>query len=189
VETSSDFSASAIQASLSGRYASALFDLARDAKSIAAVEASLATLESAIAQSDDLRRLVASPLVARAAAADAVKAVAGTLGLDPLTTNFLGVLATNRRLAQLPKVIASFRDLAAGFRGETSAVVTTAHGLSDDQLSALKARLKGFVGRDVAVTMKTDPAILGGLIVKIGSKLIDASIRTKLNTLAHAMKG
>ncbi len=179
----------AIQASLSGRYASALFDLARESKVIEQVETSLATLENAILQSDDLRRLVASPLVARGAAANAIIAVGGSLNLDKLTTNFLGVLASNRRLAQLTKVIASFRDLAANHRGEASATVTTAHGLSDTQVSALKAKLKARVGRDVAVTMKIDPAILGGLIVKIGSQLIDSSIRTKLNTLAQAMKG
>jgi F-type H+-transporting ATPase subunit delta len=179
----------AIQASLSGRYASALFDLARESKAIEKVESSLTTLESAIAQSDDLRRLVVSPLIARGAAANAVKAVGASLKLDALTTNFLGVLASNRRLSQLGKVIASFRALAANHRGEASATVTTAHGLSDAQVTALKAKLKARVGRDVAVTLKTDPAILGGLVVKIGSQLIDSSIRTKLNTLAHAMKG
>ncbi len=179
----------AIQASLSGRYASALFDLARDARSIERVESSLTTLEAAIATSDEMRRLVASPLVARSAAADAIKAVSSSLKLDGLTTSFLGVLANNRRLSQIGKVIASFRELAAHYRGETSATVTTAHGLSDAQVIALKAKLKARVGRDVAITTKTDTAILGGLIVKIGSQLIDGSIRTKLNTLAHAMKG
>ncbi len=179
----------AIQASLSGRYASALFELARDGKSIEAVEASLATLSSALAESDDLRRLVASPLVSRGSAGAAIKAVAASLKLDALTANFLGVLAGNRRLAQLPKVITAFRMLAASYRGEASADVITAHPLSDDQVAALKAKLKTRVGRDVAVSLHTDPAILGGLIVKIGSQLIDGSIRTKLNTLAHAMKG
>ena len=179
----------AIQASLSGRYASALFDLARESKAIEKVEASLTTLESAMAQSDDLRRLVASPLVARGAATNAIKAVAASLKLDSLTANFLGVLATNRRLGQAGKVIASFRALAANHRGEASATVTTAHPLDDKQVTALKAKLKARVGRDVAVTTKVDPAILGGLIVKIGSQLIDNSIRTKLNTLAQAMKG
>ncbi len=179
----------AIQASLSGRYASALFDLARDAKGIETVESSLNTLSSALAGSDDLKRLVTSPLVARSTAAATIKAVAGELALDPLTTNFLGVLAGNRRLAQLPKVIAAFAALAASHRGETSATVTTAHPLDESQMTALKAKLKARVGRDVAVTTHIDPAILGGLIVKIGSQLIDSSIRTKLNTLAHAMKG
>jgi F-type H+-transporting ATPase subunit delta len=179
----------AIQASLSGRYASALFDLARESKAIDAVEASMTTIELAMAQSDDLRRLVASPLVARGAAANAIKAVAGSLKLDTLTSKLLGVLASNRRLNQTTAVIAAFRSLAAYHRGETSATVTTAHPLDDKQITALKAKLKSRVGRDVAVTMKTDPAILGGLIVKIGSQMIDGSIRTKLNTLAHAMKG
>ncbi len=179
----------AIQASLSGRYASALFDLSRGTKSIEVVEASFATLESAIAQSDDLRRLIASPLISRGAAACAVKAVAGELKLDPLTANLLGVLATNRRLAQSTKVIASFRALAASHRGEATADITTAHPLDDAQIAALKAKLKARVGRDVAVTLKIDPAILGGLVVKIGSQLIDGSIRTRLHTLAIAMKG
>ena len=147
----------AIQASLSGRYASALFDLARESKVIEEVETSLAALEYAMDQSDDLRRLVTSPLIARGAAASAIMAVGGSLNLDKLTTNFLGVLASNRRLAQLTKVVASFRDLAANHRGKASATVTTAHGLSDDQLVALKAKLKARVGREVAVTMKTDP--------------------------------
>jgi F-type H+-transporting ATPase subunit delta len=179
----------AIQASLSGRYASALFDLAREGKSIEAVEASLATLKAAIAGSDDLRRLIASPMVSRSEAAAAIKAVSASLKLDALTTNVLGVLATNRRLGQTGKVIDSFFALAAAHRGETTATVTTAHALEASQVTALKAKLKARVGRDVAVNLKTDPAILGGLIVKIGSQLIDGSIRTKLNTLATAMKG
>jgi F-type H+-transporting ATPase subunit delta len=178
-----------IQASLPGRYAAALFDLAREAKSIGAVETSLKTLESALDQSADLKRLVTSPLVGRDAAAAAIKAVGSTLKLDTLTTNFLGVLAQNRRLRQAPAVIAAFRAMAANHRGETTAQVTTAHPLSAEQVAALKAKLKTRVGRDVAIDMKTDPAILGGLIVKIGSQMIDGSIRTKLNTLAHAMKG
>jgi len=179
----------AIQASLSGRYASALFDLAREAKSIEAVEASLTTLKGAMAESEDLKRLIASPMVSRTQAGSAIKAVAGSLKLDTLTTNILGVLATNRRLSQTGKVIDSFFALAASHRGETSATVTTAHPLDDAQLAALKAKLKARVGRDVSINLKTDPAILGGLIVKIGSQLIDASIRTKLNTLTTAMRG
>jgi len=179
----------AIQANLSGRYASALFDLAREAKTIETVEASLATLKGAMAESPDLKRLIASPVVSRPEAAAAIKAVAGALKLDALTTNVLGVLATNRRLSQTTKLIDAFFALAAAHRGETSATVTTAHPLDDAQLTALKAKLKARVGRDVSVNLKTDPAILGGLIVKIGSQLIDASIRTKLNTLTMAMRG
>jgi F-type H+-transporting ATPase subunit delta len=180
---------SGIQASLAGRYASALFDLAREGKTIEVVEASLSTLEQAMIDSPDLKRLVGSPLVSRGQAAGAIKAVGGTLGLDALTTKFLGVLASNRRLRETPSVIAAFRSMAANYRGETTANVTTAHPLTNEQVTALKAKLKGRVGRDVAFNMKTDPAILGGLIVRIGSQMIDGSIRTKLNTLAHAMKG
>ncbi len=180
---------SGIQASLAGRYASALFDLARSGKAVADVEASLATLEQAMTDSPDLKRLIGSPLVSRGQAASAIKAVGETLRLDALTTKFLGVLASNRRLRETSAVIAAFRTLAANLRGETTAQVTTAHPLTGEQVTALKAKLKGRVGRDVAINMTTDPAILGGLIVRIGSQMIDASIRTKLNTLAHAMKG
>jgi len=189
VEESKGFLAAGIQASLPGRYAAALFNLARENKSLDTVEANLKTLESALDQSIDLKRLVTSPLVGRDAAVAAIKAVGAQLKLDGLTINFLGVLARNRRLRQAPAVITAFRAMAANYRGETTAHVTTAHPLSAAQVTALKAKLKTRVGRDVAVDMKTDPAILGGLIVKIGSQMIDGSIRTKLNTLAHAMKG
>lgn len=178
-----------IQASLAGRYAAALFDLACAGKSIEAIEKSFKTFESALNQSPDLKRLINSPLIGRNAAAAAINAVGTALKLDTLTIKFLGVLATNRRLRQAPLVIAAFRVMVANYRGETTALVTTAHPLNADQIKALKAKLKTRVGRDVAVDMKTDPAILGGLIVKIGSQMIDGSIRTKLNTLAHAMKG
>jgi F-type H+-transporting ATPase subunit delta len=178
-----------IQASLSGRYATALFTLARDEKALDAVSASLATLKAALVESDDFLRLTSSPLVSREEAAKAIAAVAGVLGLDPLTTNFLGVLAGNRRLSQIGPVIRAFSSLAARHRGETTAEVTSAHPLSADQVEALKAKLKSQLARDVAIDLTVDPSILGGLIVKVGSRQIDGSIRTKLNTLAHAMKG
>jgi F-type H+-transporting ATPase subunit delta len=178
-----------IQASLSGRYATALFDLAREAKAIDAVSASLETIARALSGAADFRALTTNPLLSRDEAAKAVAAVAEHLGLDALTAKFLGVLAQNRRLAQLPAVTAAFRALAAAHRGEASADVTSAHPLDAAQVDALKARLKATVGRDVAVNLKVDPAILGGLVVRIGSRMIDSSIRTRLNTLAVAMKG
>jgi F-type H+-transporting ATPase subunit delta len=180
---------SGIQASLAGRYALALFELAQDAKQIEAVSASLATLRAAIDQSDDLRALIASPLVARDEQASAVGAVVGSLEIDPLTGNFVGVLTQNRRLPQLPAVIRAYNMLAARHRGEITAEVTSARPLDDDQVSAIRQHLRSRVGRDIAVDLSVDPAILGGLVVKIGSQMIDSSIRTKLNTLAHAMKG
>jgi F-type H+-transporting ATPase subunit delta len=178
-----------ITAGLAGRYASALFDLARDGKTIEAVESSLATLTAALSESADLAALVSSPLVSRSDAAKGIAAVAKAIGLDDLTTRFLGVLADNRRLADLTAMIRAFGQLTAAHRGEVTAEVTTAHPLGAEQLDALKKQLKARVGRDVAILAKTDPAILGGLVVKLGSQLIDASIRTRLNTLATAMKG
>ncbi len=178
-----------IQASLGGRYATALFELARDEKQLEAVSASLATLKSALGESDDFRALVQSPLIGREAAGKAIAAAAGAMGIDPLTTKFLGVLAANRRLGQLGAVIRAFNQLHAAHRGESNAEVVSAHPLDPDQVAALKARLKQQTGRDVAIDLTVDPAILGGLVVKLGSRQIDGSIRTKLNTLAQAMKG
>lgn len=178
-----------IQASLAGRYATALFDLARESKSIDMVEKSLTLLAAAIDESDDLKALIGNPLIGRESAAKAMEAVATTLQLDPTTTKFVGVLAQNGRLGQASNVIRAFRSLAAAHRGETTAEVTSAHPLTDPQIDALKAKLKARTGRDVAVETRVDPAILGGLTVKLGSQLIDSSLRTKLNTLAQAMKG
>ena len=178
-----------IRASLAGRYASALFDLARDQQQIDSVSRSLKTVKAALAESPDFRALTTSPLVDRSDAAKAIASVASSLGLDPVTTSFLGVLANNGRLGQLGAVIRTFAKLAADHRGETSAEVTSAHPLGDDQLAALKSSLKARVGRDVAIDAKVDPSLLGGLVVRLGSRMIDASIKTKLNPLAHAMKG
>jgi F-type H+-transporting ATPase subunit delta len=178
-----------IQASLAGRYATALFELARDERQLEAVGNSLSGLKSALGESDALRALTTSPLVSREDALKTVAAVAASMNLDPITGNFLGVLANNRRLGQLPAVIRFFNLLAASHRGETTAEVTSAHPLDDGQVAALKANLKTRLGRDVAVDLSVDPAILGGLVVKVGSQMIDGSIRTKLNNLAHAMKG
>ncbi|MBS0504329.1 MAG: F0F1 ATP synthase subunit delta [Proteobacteria bacterium] len=178
-----------IGASLSGRYATALFQLARDEKKIDAVEASLNTLRGALDESADLRALTISPVLSRAEAEKGIAAVAGPLGLDDITARFLGVLAQNRRLGQLGTVIRDFRTLAARHRGETTAEVTSAHPLDDDQVAELKRQLKGRLGRDVTVELDVDPSILGGLVVRIGSQMIDSSIRTRLNSLAHAMKG
>ena len=178
-----------IQASLPGRYATALFELARDAKAIDKVEASLTTVRAALDQSADFKTLTTSPLIARGAATKAVGAVAKKLKLDATTTKFLGVLADNRRLAQLPAIIRAFRQLAANFRGETTAEVASAHALSDDQVAALKQSLRQRIGREVSVDLSVDPSLLGGLVVRIGSQMIDSSIKTRLHTLALAMKG
>jgi F-type H+-transporting ATPase subunit delta len=174
---------------LSGRYATALFDLAVEAKALDAVAASLATLKDALAQSADLKTLMTSPMVMRSAAAAGVAGVATSLKLDSLTSNFLGVLAKNRRLAALPAIIRDFSALAAARRGEISAQVTAAHKLSAAQQKALAAKLKAGLGRDVALDITVDPAILGGLIVRVGSRMIDSSLKTRLGALGQALKG
>jgi F-type H+-transporting ATPase subunit delta len=178
-----------IRASLAGRYASALFDLARDERQIDAVSRSLDSLNQALVDSRELSHLVASPLVDREDAGKAFAAIAKKLNLDPIAANFLGVLARNGRKGQLAQVIRLFRRLAADHRGETTAEVVSAHPLSDEQVTKLKAQLKARAGRDVTIDARTDPQILGGLIIKLGSEMIDSSLKTKLNRLAQAMKG
>ena len=178
-----------IRASLAGRYASALFDLAREERQIEAVGRSLDLLSQALVDSRDFAELASSPLVDRGEALRAFTAVGDQLGLDAITKNFLGVLAKNGRKNQLQPVIRAFRRLSAEHRGETTAEVVTAHPLKDDQLTALKQQLRTRAGREVAVETRIDPEILGGIVIKMGSQMIDASIRTKLNRLAEAMKG
>ncbi len=178
-----------VQASLAGRYATALFDLARESKAVAKVEASLASVQKALADSADFASLTTNAAVSRDDAKKAVTAIAKAMKLDALTTKTLGVLADNRRLAETAAVAKAFAALAAADRGEMTAEVTSAHALSAAQKKAIAAKLKARVGRDVAINSKIDPSILGGLTVKIGSTLIDNSIKTRLNTLATAMKG
>lgn len=174
---------------LSGRYATALFDLAIEHKSLDAVLASLATLHAALGSSDDLKALTTSPMISRAQAATAVKGLASAMQLDGLTSNFLGVLAANRRLASLPTIIRDVRALAAARRGEVTAQVTSAHALTKAQQEALARKLKAGLGRDVTLDLTQDPAILGGLIVRVGSRMIDSSLRTRLDQLGQALKG
>jgi F-type H+-transporting ATPase subunit delta len=178
-----------IRASLAGRYASALFDLARDQRQIESVGKSLEALNQALLDSKDFRELVTSPLISREDAGKSFAALAPQLGLDPVAANFLGVLARNGRKGELPNVIRAYRRLAAEHRGETTAEVVTARPLNDDQLAQLRLQLRSRAGRDVNIDATVDPSLLGGIVVKLGSQQIDASIRTKLNRLAQAMKG
>jgi F-type H+-transporting ATPase subunit delta len=166
-----------------------LFDLALEKRQIESVSRSLDALNQALVDSKDFSELVASPLVSRDQAGRTFAAVAPDLGLDPITANFLGVLARNGRKNALRAVIRSFRQLAADHRGEITAEVVTAQPLNDDQIGALKQQLRTRAGRDVTIAAEVDPDILGGIVVKLGSQQIDASIRTKLNRLAQAMKG
>ena len=178
-----------IKASLPGRYASALFDLASEAGNVTAVESDLEKLAAALAESDELRALIRNPEVSRAALGRVLAGFAKQFKLDKLTANFLGVLAENRRAGELPAVIRSFQAIAAAQRGEVTAEVATAHPLTADQLGALEQKLRAREGRTVKVRTSVDPELLGGIVVTIGSQRLDNSIRTRLNSLAQAMKG
>ena len=156
---------------------------------MSAIESDLERLEQALGESSDLAAMISNPQISRTAQAAATEAVAGSLELSQLTRNFLGVLAGNRRLAALPEMISAFHMIAAAQRGEVTAEVTSAHALSDDQLETLKQKLTEREGRTVKIKPNVDPDLLGGLVVTIGSKRIDGSIRSRLNSLAQAMKG
>jgi F-type H+-transporting ATPase subunit delta len=178
-----------ITASLAGRYAAALFDLARDRDMLSAVESELDAVGQAVKESPEFAALIRNPEVSREAASRAMAAIGDVLGLSELARNFLRVLADNRRLRSLPDMIRAFRTIAAAARGEVTAQVTSAHPLTDGQLSDLARQLKEREGREVRIDPRVDPEILGGLVVTIGSRRIDSSIRTRLNSLAQAMKG
>ena len=180
---------SGITASLAGRYASALFDLAREQDVVHAVERDMDALGAALKESEDFAALVRNPEISRELAGRAMGGIAGVLGLSDLTRKFLGVLAENRRLRSLPEMVRAFAAIAAAARGEVTAEVTTAHPLTDEQLAQLAQRLRQREGREVKIDSRVDPEILGGMVVTIGSRRIDSSIRTRLNSLAQAMKG
>ena len=177
-----------IQASLAGRYASALFDLASEAGTVTAVESDLDKLDAALRESKELSALINNPEISRAQLGNVMGGIGDHLGLSELTKNFLGVLAENRRVSKLPGVIRAFATIAAAQRGEVQAEVASAHALTDAQLMDLEGRLRAREGRTVKLKSRVDPDLLGGLVVTIGSKRIDSSIRTRLNSLAQAMK-
>ncbi|MGZ3173213.1 MAG: F0F1 ATP synthase subunit delta [Croceibacterium sp.] len=178
-----------IKASLAGRYASALFDLASEAGTVTAVESDLDRLGEALAESGELRALIRNPEVSREQIGRVLTGMGSYLGLSGLTQNFLGVLAQNRRIADLPAMIRAFHAIAAAQRGEVTAEVASARALTDEQLATLEQKLRAREGRTVKLKTRVDPDLLGGLVVTVGSKRIDGSIRTRLNSLAQAMKG
>ncbi len=177
------------QSGVAGRYARALFDLATENKAVADVASSLSSFQGLIDESEDLQRLMRSPVFKAEDQAAAIEAIASKAGIKGLALNFLKVMGSNRRLAAVPAAISAFHLLVSQSKGETTAEVTSAEKLSAKQLADLKAALKAASGSDVAIDAKVDPAILGGLIVKVGSRMMDNSLRTKLNSLKVAMKG
>jgi F-type H+-transporting ATPase subunit delta len=173
---------------VSGRYATALFELARDEKSIDAVRADLDRFEAMLADSADLKRLVRSPVFSADAQSKALSAVLAQAEISGISANFLKVLTANRRLFAITDVIRAFRALVAKFKGEATADVTVAETLNEKNLDALKTALKSVTGKDVTLNVNVDPSIIGGLVVKLGSRMVDSSLRTKLNSIKHAMK-
>lgn len=174
--------------SVAARYARSLYELAAEAKSVEAVEEALGAFEAMIGESEDLKRLVESPIFSADEQAAAIDAIVAKAGLPDLASNFLGVVARNRRLFAVPAMIAAYRDIAARERGEVTAEVTTAAELNATQEKQLKAALKEVAGKDVTLHVTVDPSILGGLIVKLGSRQIDTSLKTKLSSLKLALK-
>ena len=170
------------------RYASALFDLARDESALERVEAELHNIADLIEGSEDLRRLVRSPVFSAEDQERAIGAVADRAGVGGLVGNFLRLVARNRRLFSLPGMITAFREMAARQRGEVTAEVTSAQPLGGEHIAALKAALKDKLGKDVTLVARVNPAILGGLVVKVGSRMIDTSLRTRLMNVKTQLK-
>lgn len=173
---------------MAGRYATALFELAREENKLEETERALVGLSASLDESEDLRRLVRSPIFSATEQSEALAEIAKQARLPTLAANFLQLLVKNRRLFALRDIIAGFRKLAADHRNELTADVTSAVALSESQADELKATLKAKTGKSITLIEKVDPAILGGLVVKIGSRMVDSSIRTKLNNLKYAMK-
>jgi F-type H+-transporting ATPase subunit delta len=175
-------------AGVADRYAGSLFELARETNGIPAAEADLTRFEALLNESEDLTRLVQSPVFSAEEQERALSAVLRQAGITGLVANFLQVVAQNRRLFAAPGMIKAFRRIAAEHRGEITAEVTTAHALTDAQESELKATLKSIANKDVTINVTVDPTLLGGLVVKMGSRQIDTSLKTKLASLKLALK-
>ncbi|MHA1517663.1 MAG: F0F1 ATP synthase subunit delta [Alphaproteobacteria bacterium] len=173
---------------VAGRYATALFELGLEEKALEQIETDLNSFGEAIDAAEDLERLVTSPMFSAEEQSRALGAILDELKIKGLTKNFLLVVSKNRRLFAAPDMIRVFRAMLAERRGEMSATVTAASKLTDTQVTALKQALKAALGKEVMLDQLVDPSLIGGLIVKVGSRMIDTTIRTKLSSLKHAMK-
>jgi F-type H+-transporting ATPase subunit delta len=177
------------QGGLATRYAAALFELADSKKALDAVAGDLTALQKMIGESADLRRMMNSPVLDRQAQVKALSAIVKAAGFSELTQKFTGLVAQNRRLFTLPAMIRAFQKLLADRRGETTARVTAARPLTAEQQAAVAEAIKKVVGSKVSIDVKVDPSLLGGLVVQVGSRMIDSSLKTKLQKLQLAMKG
>jgi F-type H+-transporting ATPase subunit delta len=174
---------------VAGRYASALFELANESSNVEGIENDLVNFQALLDESRDLVRLVRSPVIAADDQAKALAAILDKASIGGLTANFLKLVTANRRLFVIQDMIKVYRSLAAKARGEITAEVTSAFGLNDNQIAALKETLKASVGKDVTLQSRVDPSILGGLIVKVGSRMIDSSLKTKLQNMKTLLVG
>ena len=178
-----------ITSGMAGRYANALFELARENKSVDAIKADLEKFDALLADNPDLMRLVRSPVFGADEQLKALSAILDRVGITGLAANFLRVVTANRRLFAVRDMIRGYRALVARHKGEVTAQVTVAQDLNDTNLEALKSALKSVTGgKDIDLDINVDPAIIGGLVVKLGSRMIDSSLRTKLNAIKFAMK-
>ncbi len=174
---------------MAGRYAAALFDLAKDAKQVPEVEAGLTKFQSLLNESDDLRRMVRSPVISSEDQSKALGVILEKAGVGGLAANFFKLIASNRRLFAAADMIKGFKALAAQTRGEVTAEVTSAAVLNDTQVAELKKSLKESVGKDVTLNTRVDPSLLGGLVVKVGSRMVNSSLKTKLQNLKTVLGG
>ena len=181
-------SSASLTSGVAGRYATALFEIAKESKSVDTVEVDLDALSAALTESEDLRRMIASPVYSRDDQGAAIKTLAERMGLGPALTGTLGLMAANRRLFVVEGLIAAVKGLIAADRGETTAEVRSARPLSDAQTETLAATLRERTGKDVKVAVTVDESLIGGLVVKVGSRMIDTSIRSKLANLQNVMK-
>ncbi len=171
-----------------GRYATALFELALESKSLDSISKDLGKIQEMLESSEDLNRLVKSPVFSTDEQMRALNAVFKKVKISKLTLNFVSLITSNRRLFALPDMIKAFSMLLAQHRGEITAEVTSASKLTTKQMNAVKSELKAVVGRDVKLVPHVDASLLGGLIVKVGSRMVDNSLKTKLDGLKIAMK-
>jgi F-type H+-transporting ATPase subunit delta len=177
-----------ISTSIAARYATAVYEIAKDDKSVPALENDINALSSALAESEDFRDLIASPIYTREQQANAVTALAGQMGLGATFANTLALMAQKRRLFVLPQLLATLRDVIATDKGEVTADVVSAKALTKTQSEKLAKTLKAATGKTVTLNATVDESLIGGLVVKVGSRMIDTSIRSKLNSLQNAMK-
>jgi F-type H+-transporting ATPase subunit delta len=177
-----------ISTGIASRYATAIFELARDGGALSALDADIEALSGALTDSEDFRSLIRSPIYSREEQGQAVSALADKMGLSDILKNTLGLMAAKRRLFVLPQLVAELSRLMAEEKGEVTAEVASATALSDAQVSKLSETLKARVGKDVKIKSTVDESLIGGLVVKVGSRMIDTSIRSKLAALQNTMK-